>query len=93
MKAEDVEKAAKNIIKSNKKIAAATKDIALGKFAVAVIAKEGEISVASLRALIIKQIESSPSFRGERKLEQDLPCLTAQAALEYLESLLNSHAG
>lgn len=66
---------------------------AIGNHVCSLIAKHGEISVASLIESLKHEIDSSPSARGEVRPEQDLIRLRAEAALEHVQAISKPVSG
>lgn len=89
----DAEKLLAKMAKTKKMAAEAVKENTIGKHAVAVISRNGDISVAALTAALEDAIANSPSARGKGAPEQDLDRLAAEAALNHIRSLLGPRAG
>ena len=75
-----------------KKIAEGTTGVALGKHAVALIARDGEISVETLKNFLLQELENSPSAQGLCDADQDFKRQSAEESLKHLETLLLAHA-
>lgn len=85
----DAEKLFKKMADSGKRLAADTLDRAIGTHVIAMIERDGEISVAALLEALQQTVDTATSAQGKADPDFDLPRLQAGAALARLQELLS----